>query len=86
MFNEDEAFYKIGKTIHKVKRRFSGKDKLPYNYEIFNEYKEEIGNIFDLEIELHKKYRTYRYLPKSTFNGYTECYNLDLPIQEIINL
>jgi hypothetical protein len=86
IYNESETFYKIGKTIHKIKRRFCGKNRLPYNYEIISEYKSEIGEIFDLEIELHKKYRNFKYLPKIKFKGSGECYNLDLPIDEIINL
>lgn len=57
-----------------------------YKYTIINEYNNESGYIFYLEIELHKKYVKYKYLSTQKFSGYTECYNLDLPIQEIIDL
>lgn len=86
VYNEHEVFYKLGKTIGKTKRRFAGKQKLPYEFMIINEYNSEIGEIFDLEIELHRKYKKYQYFPKINFKGYTECYTTDLPIQEIINL
>lgn len=86
IFNQDEVFYKIGKTISKIKKRFSGKNKLPYEYSIINEYTSEIGEIYDLEVILHRKYKTFKYPPKLYFGGYTECYTLDLPTEEIIKL
>jgi hypothetical protein len=85
-YNEDESFYKIGKTINKTKKRFSGKLRLPYKYDIVNEHTSEIGEIYDLEIDLHRKYKQFQYFPKINFAGYTECYSLELPTQEIINL
>ncbi len=84
-YNDEEEFYKIGKTIYKVKQRFS-KGSIPYNYEILHELKLEIGEIYDLEIELHKKYKSFQYTPKVNFCGCTECYTLELPSNEIINL
>jgi hypothetical protein len=86
VYNEKETFYKIGKTINKTKTRFMGSGKLPYNYEIISEYDSKIDEIYDLEIDLHRKYKNYKYEPNIRFNGYTECYNLLLPINEIINL
>jgi Zn finger protein HypA/HybF involved in hydrogenase expression len=82
--DENEEFYKIGKTLHKVNKRFI-KSNLPYMFEEITTYNGEAGYIFDLEIELHKKYKLYKYEPSKTFGGHTECYNLDLPIDEIIN-
>jgi len=82
--DENEEFYKIGKTVHKVSKRFI-KSNLPYMFEEITTYKEEAGYIFDLEIKLHKKYKEYSYKPSKTFGGHTECYRLDLPIDEIIN-
>ena len=83
--NEEEEFYKIGKTINSTSQRMSGK-RMPYEVDIVHEYKDEIVKIYDLEIELHKLYKAYKYIPNIRFKGYTECYTLDLPIQEIINI
>lgn len=83
--NEEEQFYKIGKTINSTSQRFSGK-RMPYTVEIIHEYIDDILKIYDLEIKLHKLYKKYKYLPNIRFKGYTECYTLELPIQEIINL
>jgi Zn ribbon nucleic-acid-binding protein len=82
--DENEEFYKIGKTLNKISKRFI-KSNLPYMFEEIITYKQEAEYIFDLEIALHKKYKPYSYHPSKTFGGYTECYNLDLPIDEIIN-
>ena len=82
--NEKEKFYKIGKTINSIKRRFFNKTS-NYKYTSIFEYEGEIDFIFDLEIELHKKHRQHSYKPYLNFSGCTECYNLQLPIDEIIN-
>lgn len=81
----EEIFYKIGKTYLDIKYRFSGKS-LPYDYEIIKIFTGNGKEISKLEIELHRKYKQFQYLPNNTFGGYTECYAKNLPIQEIINL
>lgn len=84
-YNENEEFYKIGKTFLNINSRFT-KSNLPYIFEEVNLHYGEAGYIFDLEIELHRKYKSYRHSPDKWFAGHTECYNLELPIQEIIDL
>jgi len=78
-----EKFYKIGKTKNTTHERLSNNIGV-YKYSIVNEYLSDSGTIFDLEIELHNKYNKHSYKPSFTFAGYTECYSLDLPINEII--
>lgn len=80
--SEDEKFYKIGKTFQEINKRFT-KSKIPYNVELIYKYECTAENIWDLEIEMHEKYKKYSYKPKKYFRGYTECYNLSLPIDEI---
>ena len=81
--NEDEEFYKIGKTINNISKRFA-KNSLPYKYEVITLINKDSGFIYDLEIKLHRKYKEYKYKPNIDFAGHTECYNLNLPIEEII--
>ena len=82
---ENEKFYKIGKTKNTVQQRL-GTNISSYNFEIISEYINSSDIIFDLENELHNKYFKYKYKPQNWFAGYTECYSLSLPIEEIINL
>ena len=82
--HKDEKFYKIGKTINSIKRRFLNKSSV-YTFTSINEHINKSGTVFDLEIELHRKYSSYSYKPNFVFSGHTECYNLDLPIEDIIN-
>lgn len=84
-FNEDEEFYKIGKTFLEMNIRFK-KSNLSYNYMEVHSIYGEAGYIYDLENELHRKYKDFKHKPKIYFAGYTECFNLELPIEEIINL
>lgn len=83
-YKENECFYKIGITFQGVVKRYKGTNSIPYNYEIINEYKCDAGCVWDLEREIHKKYRLYNYNPLLYFAGYTECFTLDLPVEEII--
>ena len=83
--SESEQFYKIGKTFKGVKSRFSGK-LLPYDYIILFIHNGNAGEIWDLEESLHIKFKKYSYKPNLFFSGFSECYNLSLPIQEIIKI
>ena len=83
-YDENEEFYKIGKTFLGTKIRFKGKKLMPYNFTEVDFYKGSAGEIYDLEVELHRKYKDYKYKPDFWFAGYTECYKTDLPIEEII--
>jgi hypothetical protein len=73
-YNEDEVFYKIGKSFRTTKIRLNG-IKVKYNAEVI---KEIINNnakkICDLERKLHKKNKHLKYVPKITFAGMHECF------------
>jgi len=84
-WNEEEEFYKIGKTFLDINKRFT-KSNLCYKFEKVNFHNGEAGYIYDLENKLHRKYKEFKYNPLQWFAGYTECYTTDLPIEEIINL
>ena len=83
--SEEEEFYKIGKTFLDINTRFK-KANLPYSFESIHFTFGEAGFIYDLEIKLHNLYKKYKYRPSEKFGGYTECYKLNLPIQEIKEL
>lgn len=76
-FNDDESFYKIGKTFTSVKTRYFG-TKIPYMYEIIREINGEAREISILEETLHRFYKNERYIPKIPFKGDTECYNINI--------
>lgn len=84
-----EEFYKIGITVNSVNRRYSGKSaskRIPYNYNIVSKHLSlNAGSIYDLEKQIFKKYKKdFSYRPKLSFHGESECFNLELPINEII--
>lgn len=86
-FNEDEEFYKIGKTFTTVETRFKGKREMPYNYELIKYIIFNNGlDASKKEEELKAYSKEYQYTPRLEFAGRRECFNLQLPIQEIINL
>jgi len=73
-WDENEVFYKIGRTFTTVKYRFRFKSQLPYKYEIL---KEIIGNpkdIVNLELKLKNEHKSFKYTPNKKFDGKYECY------------
>lgn len=84
-WNEDEEFYKIGKTFLELNKRFK-KSNICYEFKDIHFHYGEAGYIYDLENGLHRIYKHYKYKPEKWFAGHTECYKITLPTQEIINL
>lgn len=82
--NTDEKFYKIGITCNNLSVRYSR-----YKYGQYFDYTEVLTVEFDADVawdtekELLYKYKNLKYTPKEKFDGCTECFTLDLPIEEI---
>jgi|694.fasta_scaffold00478_35 hypothetical protein len=70
-WNENEEFYKIGRTFLKTDKRAHS---IPYNYEILKEIKNEPDYIFKLEQKLKKINKENKYIPKIKFDGMQECF------------
>ena len=75
-WNEEEEFYKIGKTFTTVQARFRLKSMMPYNYEvweeiIFNTSKEASK----YEEKLLRINKNLSYKPSISFNGSNECFD-----------
>lgn len=62
-YDENEEFYKIGKTFLGTKNRFKGRLLMPYDFTEISSYESDASTIYDLEIELHKKFKEYKYKP-----------------------
>lgn len=74
-WNENEKFYKIGRTFQKIEKRFPQKTALPYNYKIINIICSNNSiEIFNLENTLKKENKEYKYVPKIKFHGMYECF------------
>lgn len=78
-WDDNEAFYKIGRTFNSIKRRFSN-NCLPYSYEILKVI--ELKNltldnciyIYKIESLIKKQNKQFKHKPKKHFEGYTECF------------
>lgn len=71
-WNDDEEFYKIGKTFTTVDYRF--KSEMPYNWNIIKVFKGNALKVCKLEKQLQKKNSKFKYIPKLKFNGMYECF------------
>ena len=76
-WDDNEEFYKIGKTFVTIKERFNNRMSLPYEYELIEYFTfKDSKNASSFERHLQKHNRTYRYLPEKYFGGYHECFTL----------
>lgn len=71
-WNENEEFYKIGRTFVSVKDRF--KYKLPYNYKILKIIEGTADYIYNLENKLKTNNNQHKYIPLKKFGGNNECF------------
>lgn len=75
-WNDDEEFYKVGRTFLKTKKRFYCKYVMPYNYDIIEEIIfDNAKDAFDKELQLKSLNKDNKYLPNIPFNGMQECFN-----------
>ncbi len=63
-----------GKTNKDVLKRMNGIKG--YEARILKTYTGTLKEVFDIEQALHKKWYKYRYIPKISFAGHTECFEL----------
>lgn len=78
-WNNNEKFYKIGKTYTTVEKRFGSKRNMPYNYEItkeikFDKTKEGSRLCCKTEKDLHIQFKNHKYTPLIKFRGMYECF------------
>lgn len=73
-WNKKEKFYKIGRTFTTLKKRYSDKSKLPYDYSILHISHGTAKEIFEKEIKIKLINKHNRYYPSLRFNGHNECY------------
>lgn len=76
-WNEDEEFYKIGRTFVKMEKRF---ETLPYNYEIIDVIKGDAIFICKTEEKLKHINKHNKYIPTNNFNGENECFTEKIDI------
>jgi hypothetical protein len=74
-WNENEEFYKIGRTFNSVNRRFDSKKDIPYNWEILKILEGTAEEVFKLENRLKKNNKQNKYTPLIYFPGKHECFS-----------
>lgn len=76
-WNDEEEFYKIGKTFMTLNKRTANLRKASYNYKVIKIVEGNAREISELERRLHKKFKESKYKPKVKFGGYTECFKIE---------
>lgn len=73
-WNENERFFKIGKTFMTIKERFE-KSPIPYKWKVIEVFNGDGKYISELENRLKKDNKKFKYLPSITFSGIQECFS-----------
>jgi len=75
LYNEKENYIKVGRTFVRVSARMSS---VPYYYSVIKIIKCDSAKfIFDLENSIKRKFKKFRYEPKISFGGETECFKIE---------
>lgn len=74
-WDDNERFYKIGKTFKSIQKRFKGSKHMPYQYKVIKFIEGDARYISELELELKNSNKENSYLPKKQFNGRYECFS-----------
>lgn len=75
-WNENESFFKVGKTFLTLKNRFRMKSCLPYQWKMIQIIESDDPKyISDLEKNIQRLHKQYKYLPSIKFNGMCECFS-----------
>ena len=81
LYNDNENFIKIGRTFTTLEKRLKN---IPYSYNIIKIFSGNIQEIYNLEIELHKKFKNECYKPNIKFRGMTECFTKNILKNELL--
>jgi hypothetical protein len=76
LVKDNEDFYKIGITTRTLQRRFRN---IPYQVKNIETIETSYYEAFLLENKLKEAIKEYKYLPKTQFDGWTECFIAEAP-------
>lgn len=79
-WNDEEEFYKIGKTFTTLKYRFRTNEKMPYNYEVVKIYEGTAQDMSKLEKKLQTKNKDNKHFSKINFQGMSECFKINIEL------
>ena len=81
--NEIEEFIKIGITTQKLKYRFPKMRIGGYKVSVITTTTMSLFEAYTYEQQIIKKYDNHQYYPINKFNGWSECFNLKIPLKSI---
>lgn len=73
-WNNNEVFFKVGRTFVSVKKRFISKTEMPYLYKIIKVFEGSAEDMYNLETFLKRRNKDNKYQPILNFNGSKECF------------
>ena len=81
----NDQFLKVGVTSNSIEKRYPKYVYKNFSYKIVYTTELPAEIIFKSEQKIHKKFYKYKAEINKDFAGYSECYTLNLPIDEVVN-
>lgn len=81
-----EEFYKVGITARTIKERFK-RDNENMGYKIEKVFVKEFPpeEAWEREKEIKSMFIRYSYVPKKKIPGFSECFNISFPVEEVVH-
>jgi hypothetical protein len=73
-WDENEHFYKVGKTFINIHKRYFHKSLMPYRFKVLEQIYGDAKTMSELEISIKDAVRPTKYIPSLKFAGCTECF------------
>jgi hypothetical protein len=84
-YNEEENFFKIGRTFRRIFDRFESKHVMPYDWELIYDYEGKAEEVFNIESEIKEKLIQNQYIPKIDIIGLSECFLINQEVTTVLN-
>jgi len=81
----EEIFKILGSRVLYPENRVKKFGQVGYTVEKITVESGSATDIWNAEKRILKSYSKFKYLPLKIFGGQTECFTMDLPVQEIID-
>lgn len=83
-YDDNEVFCKIGIASTNIEGRYDSNQKMPYKYELIEEYSTDPEKAYDAENYVLREMAKYSYQPNIQFKGKTECFSTLEPILDCL--
>ena len=77
-YSEHERFIKVGITLKTLEERYKNRSNFKYNFTTIHEYNSTLIHCSEIEQEVLRSFKEYKYEPMNKFGGSSECLTFEV--------